>query len=240
MNAKVETIIAIIGIASQVIIAFLALFGRKVRHWMYKPKIKLTTGNEKPFVSVEKANDNWFSDNDNSDIVYLRFKVNNDGNESARDTMIVVSEYYKKKGAADTYSKKENITKHFLFTSMDAKRQYYSQSIIPNLPYFVDFGTIQKYDASETITGGTNAKQCYKIVMKFQEGQMLLSNGEYVFPVCIYSRDLQKAIVCPIKISWNSDNLPNDLNQKDCSVFQFKVLTESEFSKIRTNCQKED
>ena len=239
MKTTAEIVIAIIGIVCQVVIAILALFGRMVRHWMYKPRINLTTGNGSPYVSIEKANENKLSDIDSSDIVYLRFKVENNGNESARDTMIVVSEYYKKKGAADAYSKKEDITKHFLFTSKDSKRQNYSQSVIPNLPYFVDFGTIQKYDAAEPITGSANAKQCYKVVLKFQEGQMLLPNGEYVLPVCIYSRDLQKAIVCPIKIYWNSDNIPNDLNNKDCSVFQFKVLTNSEFVKIKDNCQKE-
>lgn len=239
MNTKVEIIIAIIGIVCQVIIAIFALFGRKIRHWMYKPSISLVTGNEKPYVTIETADDNTLSDSDSSEIVFLRFKINNNGNDSARDTMIVLSEYYKKKGAADSYIKKEDITKHFLFTSKDSKRQNYSQSIIPNLPYFVDLGTIQKYDAAEPITGKTNAKQCYKIVLKFQEGPMLLSNGEYIFPVCIYSRDLRKALIYPIKVSWDSDNIPSDLNKKDCSVFQLNVLSESEFNKIKTNCQRE-
>lgn len=239
MDTKIETIIAIIGIVCQVIIAIFALFGRKIRHWMYKPSISLFTGNEKPYVTIETADDNTMSDSDSSEIVFLRFKINNNGNDSARDTMIVLSEYYKKKGAADSYTKKEDITKHFLFTSKDSKRQNYSQSIIPNLPYFVDLGTIQKYDAAESITGNTNAKQCYKIVLKFQEGPMLLSNGEYVFPVCVYSRDLRKALIYPIKVSWNSDNIPSDLNKKDCSVFQLNVLSESEFNKIKTNCQRE-
>ena len=239
MNTKLEIIVAIIGIVCQVIIAIFALFGRKIRHWMYKPSLDLITCNEKPYVTIETADDNTKSDSDSSDIVYLRFKVNNKGNDSARDTMIVLSEYYKKKGAADSYTKKEDITKHFLFTSKDSKRQNYSQSIIPNLPYYVDLGTIQKYDAAEPITGNTNAKQCYKIVLKFQEGSMLLRNGEYILPVCIYSRDLRKAQVYPIKVSWNSDNIPTDLNKKDCSVFQLKVLPESEFNRIKTNCQKE-
>lgn len=239
MSTTIEIVIAIIGIACQVIIALFALFGRKIRHLMYKPSIGLTTCNEKPYVTIETADDNTMSDSDSSDIVYLRFKINNKGNDSARDTMIVLSEYYKKKGAADSYTKKEDITKHFLFTSKDSKRQNYSQSIIPNLPYFVDLGTIQKYDAAEAINGSTSAKQCYKIVLKLQEGPMLLSNGEYVFPICIYSRDLRKALIYPIKVSWNSDNIPSDINKKDCSVFQLKLLTESEFNKIKNNCQKE-
>lgn len=235
----IEIIIAIIGIICQVIIAILALFGRKIRHWMYKPSISLVTCNEKPYVTIETADDNTMSDSDSSEIVFLRFKIKNNGNDSARETMIVLSEYYKKKGAADSYTKKEDITKHFLFTSKDSKRQNYSQSITPNLPYFVDLGTIQKYDAAESITSNTNAKQCYKIVLKFQEGPMLLNNGEYVFPVCIYSRDLRKALIYPIKVSWNSDNIPSDLNKQDCSVFQLNVLSESEFNKIKTNCQRE-
>lgn len=239
MNSTIEIVIAIIGIICQVIIAILALFGRKIRHWMYKPTIQLAACNEEPYVTIESANENTMSESDSSDIVYLRFKINNDGNDSARDTTIVLSEFYKKKGAADAYTKKEYITKHFLFTSKDSKRQNYSQSVIPKLPYFVDFGTIQKYDAAETSTGGTRAKQCYKIVLKFQEGYMLLGNGEYVFPVCVYSKDLKNALIYPIKVYWDSDTIPSDLNKKDCPVFQYMVLSESEFSSIKTKCQKE-
>lgn len=239
MNTTTEIVIAIIGIICQAIIAAFALFGRKIRHCMYKPAVKLAACNEEPYVTIEAANENTMSESDSSDIVYLRFKINNDGNDSARDTTIVLSEFYKKKGAADAYIKKEYITKHFLFTSKDSKRQNFSQSVIPKLPYFIDFGTIQKYDAAETSTGGAKAKQCYKIVLKFQEGSVLLGNGEYVFPVCVYSRDLKNALIFPIKVYWNADIIPADLNKKDCPVFQYKVLSESEFNSIKTKCQKE-
>ena len=62
----IEIIIAIIGIICQVIIAILALFGRKIRHWMYKPSISLVTCNEKPYVTIETAEDNTMSDSDSS------------------------------------------------------------------------------------------------------------------------------------------------------------------------------
>lgn len=205
-----------IGTAGAVIIAVLS---RPIRNWWNKPKIDISCTKKEPCL-VEKGGESSNSDNDKR--LVMRIKVVNEGNYNATYSAIYVDSYYKKR-TDGKYVQKEFTPKQL--------RDYKNSTpavIASHLVYYFDVATLLKIDNQTIENGKATVKQFYKLYLLGDGKTTELGRGSYIIPIKFYCSN-SETIVKYISIFWDGYEL-----SRESSVFDFKMVKESDFKKIET------
>lgn len=195
-----------------------ALFQGQVRRWYNKPKIKVTSKADKPYVE-ERAQESTSSSNDME--LSIRVGIENTGRWNAKCPAVYVDSYYYKSGD-DKY-----VENTLLPIQLQTINRTMPQNIVPSLLYYFELASIHKQDNKTAAGGDGEVKQNYKLYLLVGPGkQKQLGKGCFVIPVKFYASQINPVITY-VKVLWNSDDFT-----KDKGKFCVEEIAEKEFKKL--------
>lgn len=196
-----------------------ALFGGAIKKWINRPKIDITVDNNSPFIE-ELTMDTTDSSIDEKRLV-IRVCLTNRGKHTADYAVLNADEYYHKHGADSDYLCKMFTPKQF----KDCNNAKLSV-IAPQLKYYVNIATIQRYHGMTSSDKKGESKQFYKLYLLGDGENKQLGTGCFIIPLKFYSSRTNVKISY-LKILWDSDNYTRD---KD--VFDVEIISEKKFKNI--------
>lgn len=205
-----------IGTISAVLVA---LFGGAIKRWINRPKITISVDNMSPYIE-ELAMDTTDSSICEKRLV-IRVCITNNGRHTADYAVLNADEYYQKHGSDSDYLQKIFTPKQF----KDCNNAKLSV-IAPQLKYYVNIATIQRYKGMTSADKKGESKQFYKLYMLGDGENMQLGTGCFIIPLKFYS-SRTNVIVAYLKILWDSDHFTRD---KD--FFDVKIISKKEFKKL--------
>lgn len=198
---------------------FVALFGGTIKRWWNRPIIDMSIENCQPYIE-ELSNDTTDSSGGEKRLV-IRICVTNSGKYTANNVVLNVDEYYKKQGSDSDYLHKQFTPKQFKDCN-NAKLSVIS----PQLKYYVNIATIQKFQGMTSSDKDGKSKQFYKLYLLGDGENKQLGKGCFIIPLKFYSSRTD-VIVVYLKILWDSDDY-----SREKEVFDVKIIDEKEFNKL--------
>lgn len=210
--------------------AIFALYGDRIRRWLFKPKLKPYANSDKPYVQICKKDiSDFFSDNKEFEtIVNIRLKILNEGKLSAIKTQGFIETIYQKR-QNNTYFEVKKIPP----TSLPWHNDETTYSIVPNVPAYLNIGVIQKF--IQTVSSDNQGKKVnedYYLNIPINDesepsSYINLKKGTFIIPLNIFCESYTKPQTFYFEIFWNGLS-PEKL---ETSTFYCKQLTSNELPK---------
>ena len=219
MNSMITVLPEWLTAIGTVCAVLVALFGGAIKKWINRPKIAISIDNNSPYIEeyIMGTTDNSIDEKR----LVLRVCITNSGKYTADYAVLNVDEYYHKHGADSDFLRKMFTPKQF----KDCNNAKLSV-IAPNLKYYVNIATIQRYKGMTSADEKGESKQFYKLYLLGDGENKQLGTGCFVIPLKFYS-SRTNVIIAYLKILWDSDNFTRD---KD--FFDVKIISEKEFKQL--------
>lgn len=198
---------------------FVSLFYGSVKRRVCRPKIKMEFQNAIPWIEEKDISNQSFSQDKR---LLIRIRITNVGTYVANDANLDVDAIYEKRSADDAYC-----SKPFLPIHIRDQRNVSLKRIVPNIVYYLDIASIEKYDGMTDEYGNGEKKQFYKLFLLGEGTSAMLGRGTYIIPLKFYSSNTE-VVVNYLQIYWESDNLTRN---KKC--FDVKLLSAKQFGKLK-------
>lgn len=182
----------------------IAIYGEKIRSYLFQPKIVVEIDNVEPCVT-EKSNSGSSSDSSQNNSILIQFRLKNT-NSNNTDCHCFVSEYWTMNTSNGTYAKTRSFVPLPLYWD---DNETPSGSLNQVLESYVRLAVIQH---NEILTGSQSSEhikhtsKTYELYIHVQEpnekGKLVkLGCGTFILPVTILFGD-SKHIIAYIKICW--------------------------------------
>lgn len=219
MNSMITVLPEWLTAIGTVCAVLVALFGGAIKKWINRPKIAISIDNNSPY--IEEFTMGTTDNSIDEKRLVLRVCITNSGKYTADYAVLNVDEYYHKHGADSDFLRKMFTPKQF----KDCNNAKLSV-IAPNLKYYVNIATIQRYKGMTSADEKGESKQFYKLYLLGDGENKQLGTGCFVIPLKFYS-SRTNVIIAYLKILWDSDNFTRD---KD--FFDVKIISEKEFKQL--------
>lgn len=224
-NTYISWIISGVAALGSIVVAFLAIWGRTVRSWIYKPSLSLEIdAKDDCCVDLVETQSN---DSSIDSELQIRVKLSNEGNETAVDTIAIVEDVYKQDGDGKFLRYKKFIP-HQLMYHQTGKTKLH---IIPKLSYYIEVAKVKCWQSNTMSKDSGVTKNNYKLYLQIDEKRVHkteLGVGTFIVPIKTYYRCAKKPTITYVWLHWNSDDLTKDTKQG----FVAQIKTEKEFNKL--------
>ena len=197
-----------------------SLFHNSIKRYFCRPKIEMEFQNKTPWIEEKDVSNQSFS---NDKRLLIRVRITNEGRYVANDVNLDVDAIYERRPKDDVYI----CSKSFMPLHIRDYQNVSPKRIVPNLKYYFDILSIEKYDGMTDESGNGEKKQLYKLFLLGEGKSTMLGRGTYVIPLKFYSSNT-KVVVNYLKVYWESDDFT-----RDKKVFDVKLLSAKQFDELK-------
>ena len=214
-----------------ILLALLAIYGERVKKWLFRPNLKIQVDNKEPFVdTIENKNavskDVSIIENTTS----IRVKIENTGKTTALKCQALVEKVWCKHQTNENFFPKVTITP----SQLDWHNASKVLDITPHIPAYIELARIELTEVRTMEEGDSrrpnkqSADLYLSIVAKGKKGLYVkLGKGTFIIPLILYSDNLNKTIQTYIEIFWNG----TDAKKLTASDFYIKMKDEKDVNK---------
>lgn len=222
------TIQALIAIGT-LLLAIIAVYGERVKRWLFRPHLDTTVGDSPPY--VEKIGEPRTSTGGAPTPVsaVIKMRVSNSGSSSAQLCKGLIQKIFCTRAASDTFFELRALSPSALYWNND-KDEF---TISPKIPSYLEVARIEKAEAPSLDTGATASPASeYVLFVAIEEpgikGRLIrLGKGRFIIPVILIADNIRNPITVFVDIFWNGTD-PNSMNS---SNFYVKLLSSHEVPK---------
>ncbi|WP_333678624.1 hypothetical protein [Dyella sp.] len=212
------------------VVALLAVFGDRLRAYLARPKLHITTTASLPHVELTSERvSSESSEISVKDQLHLRICITNRGRSIAKASRVVVDCVYKTRDGDPELHKDEILPRVIPWPDDDRPID-----LVPNFPYFLEVACVKSEQAEGVSKDAqTISVDRHCLHLSFLRGSQSQSKGEYmkvglgrvVLPITIFSENIRRPIKYYVSIYWAGSSAKDYGNN---SKFDFAVLTVSE------------
>lgn len=235
MNTEnIRTFLMFLEASGTLLVAFLAIFGWRVRSWFFRPIIKIKVDSNEPFVvDVPQFN----SKDSEVESKHIRLKIYNSGKETVKHCRVGGNLIFKRRASGDFFKFKEFIPAYFLWTS-DRNSEY----IDPYNPAYLLMAKLEEpqrlidsragdiaYRSPSLNLDGPPVSLMLMLETCENKGEFIsLGNGDFIIPITILANNLKRPKRYFIEILWNGRKI-DDIREEN---FYIEVLAEKKARQI--------
>lgn len=206
-----------------VAVAIMAIYGDAIKEFIFRPKIRIETGSQTPFVEKIALTS---AGQASGEIVKIRIKIINYGGSIGRSCVALIEKIFKKRTDNQTFHTIKSIAPaNLLWLSGNPKYDLRS-----SMPSYVEIARIEKVEvASENPSSDITARPTtpqFELFVSVQEaGQrgvyVKLGKGTFAIPVVVNPENSSRPLSVFIEIFWDGSRIADYLDE---SHFYIKLL----------------
>ncbi len=204
LNTKdyLELIIQGLTAVGTILLALIAVYGERVKRWLFKPKLKIIVSGDKPYISTIKDSS---ATSVAASVTRIRIKALNEGTSAARSFTGLVESVFCKRPQSETFYKSKSLPP----TPLPWNDEEKDFSLTPRIPFYLEIARIEK-NLPSSIDGSSNTLTSseYSLYLSVEEEEQKgayihLGKGTFIVPITFYSDNIKIPIKMYFEIFWD-------------------------------------
>lgn len=215
------------------VVAFLALFGERLRNWLARPKLTIDLERSSPYVGdVESEPATSASGSEAARKRVIRARIINSGRLPARAFSLQIDCVYRLRDGGTDFYKDSLLPRPIPLKEVPLEDARTRMDLIPNFPFFIEIAEIRAPEVLTQAGQGVPNVPSPEVFLRIPHG----AKGEFyragtkkiIFPVILHSESLREASRHYIEIFWNGDDVSNLCE----SNFSVRILEEDKVRQV--------
>ncbi len=228
---------AIVTSLLTLLLAAIALFGERIRGWIFKPEISLKTGKVEPYIQNEDGETESEEGADRIQIVRVLVKISKRFlfRSPLTNCKVFIDKVFEKRSNAEKFSELKNLVPtNLLWHTKDTK-----MDIMPDLPAYFEVVVIRKSKLEPTDNTGKaedGSRQNYVMHIPTYRLEKLeymeLGRGTFLIPITLCGEKI-KSRKYYLEIYWDGKNLNDTRSESnfridlhECDEYKGKIIEE--------------